>query len=76
MVCQIHGSLLAGYNALHLTIERALSVLWMHRSREKIYTPLPPSPILGQKAFFRERGGGIYFGAPRSRNFLGPPPLL
>ena len=31
-------------------------------------------PLIGQKAFFRERGGGIIF-SPRGRNFV-PPPLL
>ena len=32
-------------------------------------------PPLGQKAFFRERGGCVYFEAPRGRIFI-PPPLI
>ena len=44
-------------------------------SREKVYTPPPPPPHFGQKTFFRERGGGVYFEAPRGR-ILYPLPLL
>ena len=41
---------------------------------EIIYTP-PPPPISGHKAFLGEGGGGgVYFEAPRGRNFIRPPP--
>ena len=36
---------------------------------------IPPTPCLAQRAFFKEGGGGVYFEAARSRNFI-PPPLL
>ena len=39
---------------------------------EIIYAP-PPHPISGHKAFFRGGGGGVYFEAPRGRNFIRPP---
>ena len=38
-----------------------------------IYPPPSFSPHVGQKAFFRQRGGGVYFEAPRGRNFICPP---
>ena len=42
-------------------------------SREKLYTP-PPSPhFLAKRHFSREGGGGVYFEAPRGRNFIRPP---
>ena len=44
-------------------------------SRVKLYTPPPPTPISGHKAFFRGGGGGVYFEAPRGRNFIPPPPF-
>ena len=45
-------------------------------SRENLYTPPPPS-ICGQKAFFSRGGLGVFFfEAPRSRNFICPPPFI
>ena len=46
-------------------------------SGEKLHTPPPlPPPDFGQKAFLRERGGGVvYFEAPAA-GILYPPPLL
>ena len=38
------------------------------------FSPPPPHPISGHKAFFREGGGSVYFEAPRGRNFIRPPP--
>ena len=44
-------------------------------SREKLYTP-PPSPHFWPKSIFQGRGGGgVYFEAPRGRNFIRPPLL-
>ena len=41
-----------------------------------IYAP-PPSPLfLAKRHFSGEGGGGVYFEAPRGRNFIRPPPLL
>ena len=41
-----------------------------------IYTPPPPPPFLAKRYFSGEGGGGVYFEAPRGRNFIRPPPLL
>ena len=41
---------------------------------EIIYPPLPL--FLAKRHFSGEGGGGVYFEAPRGRNFTPPPPLL
>ena len=46
-----------------------------HNSREKLYTPPPPPPFLAKRHFPGEGGGGVYFEAPRGRNFIRPPLL-
>ena len=38
--------------------------------------PPPPPPFLAKRHFPGEGGGGVYFEAPRGRNFIPPPPLL
>ena len=38
--------------------------------------PPPPPPFSGQKAFSGEGGGGVYFEAPRGRNFIRPLPFI
>ena len=44
-------------------------------SRENLYTPPPPlPPFLAKRHFSGEGGGGVYFEAPRGRNFIRPPP--
>ena len=35
--------------------------------------PPPPPPFLAKRHFSGEGGGGVYFEAPRSRNFIRPP---
>ena len=48
-----------------------------HPSREKLYTPPPPPPaISAERHFPGEGGGGVYFEAPRGRNFIRPPPFI
>ena len=42
---------------------------------EIIYTPTPPPPFLAKRHFSGEGGGGVYFEAPRARNFIPPPPF-
>ena len=37
--------------------------------------PPPPPPHFGEKTFFRERGGGVYFEAPPRQDFIRPPLL-
>ena len=44
-------------------------------SRGKLYTPPPPPPFLAKRHFPVEGGGGVYFEAPRGRNFI-PPPFI
>ena len=41
-------------------------------SRERLYKPSPP-PFLAKRHFSGEGGGGVYFEAPRGRNFIRPP---
>ena len=41
-------------------------------SRAKLYTP-PLPQFLAMKHFLGEGGGGVYFEAPRGRNFIRPP---
>ena len=44
---------------------------------EIIYAPPPPSPpFLAKRHFPVEGGGGVYFEAPRGRNFYTPPPFI
>ena len=38
-----------------------------------IYAPPPPPPFLAKRDFPGEGGGGVYFEAPRGRNFIPPP---
>ena len=53
-----------------------LQLRFLPSSRANLYTPPPPpTPISGHEAFFREGGGGVYFEAPRGRNFIRPPLL-
>ena len=33
----------------------------------------PPTPFLARRHFSGEGGGGVYFEAPRGRNFIRPP---
>ena len=40
---------------------------------EIIYAPPPPPPFLATRHFSGEGGGGVYFEAPRGRNFIRPP---
>ena len=40
------------------------------------YTPPPPSPISGQKAFSQGRGVGVYISRPHAAGILYAPPLL
>ena len=42
---------------------------------EILYTPPPLPPFLAKRHFPVEGGGGVYFEAPRGRNFIRPPPL-
>ena len=44
------------------------------KSRKKLYTP--PPPFLAKRHFLGEGGGGVYFEAPRGRNFIRPPFLI
>ena len=41
----------------------------------KLYTPPPPTPISGHKAFFRGEGGGVYILRPHAAGILYPPPF-
>ena len=47
------------------------------KSRERLYTTPPPSPIFGQKGFFRGGGGGgVYFETSRGRSFIRHPSFI
>ena len=47
-----------------------------HKIRgEIIYAPPPLPPFLAIRHFSGEGGGGVYFEAPRGRNFIPPPPF-
>ena len=51
-----------------------LAPIHRQRSREKLYTPPPPSPISGQKAFSRG-GGWVYILRPHAAGILYAPPF-
>ena len=38
--------------------------------------PPPPPPFLAKRHFQGRGGGGVYFEAPRGRNFIRPPPFI
>ena len=43
------------------------------------FNPPPPAPIFGPEGSFRREGiyeGGVYFEAPRGRNFIRPPSFI
>ena len=54
---------------LSLSLSLSLSVF-----QDEIIYP-PPPPFLDIRHFLGEGGGGVYFEAPRARNFI-PPPFL
>ena len=62
-------------------VEFSLWELWSSNrsfcleSSEKLYTPPLLTPFLAKRHFSEEGGGGVYFEAPRGRNFIRPPLL-
>ena len=59
-----------------MSLSKTLRSLGQDWSREKLYTPPPPSPHFGQKAFLRGMGGGgVYFEGPPGQDFIRPPSL-
>ena len=63
-----------------------LSVTYLANSFHELLWPIPPGrnyicppplpPFLAVRHFSGEGGGGVYFEAPRGRNFIPPPPPL
>ena len=51
-------------------------ILWTLKSGDKLYTPHPLPLFLAKRHFPGEGGGGVYFEAPRGRNFIRPPPFI
>ena len=52
---------------------KVLLNLW---SREKLYTPPPPSPHFWPKGIFKGRGVGVYILRPHAAGILYAPPFL
>ena len=69
--CEILACILRSSDAKMPAI-RALAVVFQGKI---IYAPPPPTPFLVIRHFSGEGGGGVYFEAPRGRNFIRPPPF-
>ena len=53
---------------------KLLNLVNLYPGKDHIRPP-PLPPFLARRHFSREGGGGVYFEAPRSRNFIRPPPF-